>query len=668
MKKLCFLLFALLCFSSAAQEVISPREGVWQNKPYLVLSMEDDFRADYFVKAEGSLNRKIPYNSPVMLGFNGKVSITVNFYKNNRFYKKQTVSYTAEGKNEVSQFIERLSKGIFVYTAGEKISVPKNFSFSFDGAAFRNGEELSLPASASLEHYAPLTLKDKDKFYLFIIKVKCAKREDFSSQARGKEKSLPFKIDSFKNIRFTSPSFTYKIDEGKWLSSRDKAVIDEKKAHTVYWKNTGNTQNATLHSHTLSPLEEIKTEKGENGDVFIKGGRDVYFSISGQSGFFKGSLFFTSFPDCYLEGEKTVNVFADGIYRGNIKVQYLINPPPPSPPVFKSGIADNFSRTDVRLAVEAGEGEEIYFYKAGPVITDESSATSPLLELYKADYQKYSAPIKIDAIQGKCAAYKILAYAEKGGKKSAVSEYFVAIDPYNYYISSLAKVHGTGTKDSPLKDFDSLVPLINSGTPISLHLLDNCILDDEVKVHEALFVKGENDKAALLLGKRAKLTSQGGIISLENMEIRFKGKADGALFSSDKGIFTLKQINLDASFEKSGEIFRGNESSFKILNSSFSASAASYTLFASCKNSTLEVKNSSINLSSVISFAFRLNGCTINMLKSSVSLKGFTGRVGEFFETKHSLKDSRFVCSFEDKEADMCPIYSFKREAYKYEK
>lgn len=668
MKKLCFLFLALFCFSSAAQEVLSPKEGVWHNKPYLALSMNEGFSADYFVKAAGSPPRKISYKNPVMLNFTGKISVTVNFYLNNRFYKKQTVSYTMENGNAPSQAIQPFSKGIFVYAAGEKLSIPKNFRFSLDGATFRNGCDISLPASASLEHYVPLMLVDKEKSYLFTIKVKCAKSEGFSNAARGKEKKLPFKVEDFKNLKFLSPSFTYKIDEGKWLSSRDKVVIDEKKTHTVYWKNSGTSQNAPLHSHVLNPLKEIKTEKGENGEVQIKGGEDVYFSLAGQSGFFKGSLLFASFPDCPLQGEKTVNVFADGMYRGKIKVKYSINPPPPAPPVFKSGIADNFSRTDVRLSIEAESGEEIYFYKAGPVITDESSATSPLLSLYKSDYQKYSAPIKLDAIQGKGATYKVFAYAEKSGKKSAVAEYTISIDPYNYYISSSAKVHGNGTKSSPLKDFDSLVPLINSGTPVSLHLLDNCILDDELKVSEALFVKGENKNAILLMGQKAKLTAQGGIISLENMEIRFKGDANGSLFFCDKGIFTLKNIKLNAAFEKNGEIFRGDKSSFKIMGSSFSASADYYTLFASCKNSTLEVENSSINLSSVISFAFRLNGCAINMTKSSVSLKGFTGRVGEFFETKHSLKSSRFVCSFEDNDEDMSPIYSFKREVYKYEK
>ncbi|MBR1405198.1 MAG: hypothetical protein IJ558_13625 [Treponema sp.] len=681
MRRLFFLFFAFVSVSLAFSErVISPVEGTFANKQSLILDVSDGVEAFYSYAHTNPLTSGFAYDGPVLIDASGDVSLRIVVVDGDK-KEQYEVNYTvkddgnpfAEGTLE-KKFIDSIvSESVLLCAADNVVYIPKTLSFKIgDGEKpILQGAALSVSADNKLSRYIPCTVSNGAQNWRFVIYLSSGEAGVFAKF------SVPFEIENWETFRFTGKNLIWCIDDGLWSASELPVKLDRTKSHTVYWQSVAYEKGNPIQSFVLAPKPNLVVERQ---------GKSVAFSIDGDlryrmgivtsgapgeahenSGIFTTLTFDTFDGDC-VQGTAVFAFYCDGVYQGTVSSPYLIDKQPPLPPVFKTSEEGFYARHDVTLRIEAEKNAIVYYSLTGPLRVDSKSYLEPqqLFESIGAsEYEPYFSQL-LSLPAGKDSAavyYKVTAYAKDASENvSAVSEYKVIIDEYNYFIDGNAPSVGSdGSRSHPYNSFDQVLKVINEGRFAHFFVSGTVSLPKgETVLSSNSAFTGLSD-AKFLFSPNSYLTIRSASLEMQNCvlskEYAPTSASDERFFVLENSVVSFEDCELLTIFDFSGTAFTAHSSVINFNNSGLTTQGVNYACGISAVDSKISLKAShfaslaetAVNFS-VTGGIFELNGCDCKVISH-------LGRIVEATGVNLKLSENTYKGEFDRKTKGVSPIW-----------
>lgn len=689
MKKIIAALFFSLFFVShvfAGINVLSPIEGVWSNKQMLCIDNSDGAEYYYSINGEDPVSSGLAYDDPVLIDLTGNVTIRIR--KAGKKSEEVRINYKVEEEKaydaDYSQFIDSFyDTGILNYTAGSEIYIPYSlmYSMGLPPDSFIEGQPVSIAENTVLSNYIPCVVYDSQKElkWRFIIKTFPQSRGVFTQY------DVPFEITDWETISFLDDNYIYRIDSEYWELPKDSKKLDRSVPHRIQWQSIAYEQGNPIETFELPAKPKIKENIQDDGSITytIEGDESYQMSILTKTNEYQ-ELFSEIGADTFygnsVKGSFTIGIFTNSVYQGDMKVDYEINKKPPCVPQIQIKDKDVFySRQSLSGVITGQEDAELYVSISDPfVIEDVTQAYSPYSEIFSSipqknfvlvngsDYRFNLEPLK----EGACY-YKVMTYSKKDNVPSAVNEYSVIIDKYNYYYNeSYTGPDPDGTKDKPYNSFTQCMSSINTGRfallringqmhiPSGKHdILANCTFVNE-------------NQAELIFEENAGLVIKGSTLSIENFTLLYEsGKSSGnakisSLIKLENSVIDMNNCQIGAVFGKNAYLFDMSNSSLNINNSIISVSASEYVSFSNGLKSRINISESIINVSGKTCVGISLYEGDVKITGSSFKVTGSIGRVAELFTVKGTITKNTFRAELMQ-EKNSNPVYTDKNTKVK---
>lgn len=684
-------LFSSLFVSNAFAQikVLSPIEGNWANRQMLCIDDSDGEEYYYSLNGEDPVSSGFAYDSPVLIDLTGPVSIRIK--KSGKKNEEIKINYTVEPDNaydaDYSQFIDSFyDTGILNYTAGSEIYIPYSlyYSMGLPPDSFIEGQPVSIAENTVISMNIPCVVMDKNngKKWRFII------RTFPQTQGVFTQNDVPFEITNWNTISFLDDNYIYRIDSEYWELPKDSKTLDRSVPHKIQWQSIAYEQGNPIETFELPAKPEVRKSTNDDGSITytIDGDESYQMSILSPEGEYQE--FFTeigadTFYGNSVKGNFTIGIFSNSVYQGDIKVDYEINKKPPRvPEILVKDPQTFYSRQSISGSITGQSDAELYVSVSDPfLIEDTSEVYSPhselLLSLPTKDYTlvngtNYRFNLEPE-VNGACY-YRICAYSKKDSVVSAVAEYSVIIDKYNYYYDeSYTGEDSDGTKQRPYNNFTQCLTSINNGRSAllkisgSMHvpsgkndLLSNCT-----------FI---NDYAAeIIFDENASIVVKGSTLTLQDFTLLYEhGKSSSAtkiasLIKLENAVLDMDNCQIGAVFGKNAYLFDMSNSTLNITNSIISVSAEEYVSFSNGLKSRITISKSIINTSGKTCVGISLYEGDVKLTDNSFKVTGTIGRVAELFTVNGTVTGNTFKAELPAaKNSD--PIYTDKKTKLKQSK
>ncbi len=689
-KKSFFLLisvfFALsqVAFSQVLDRVISPAPGIWANKQSLVIDTSDGSECFYSYSGSDPLTSGLAYDGPVLIDAEGSVDLKIAVLHDGgrEEYKVSysvvsakpsksapaTAATSASAQTLEDDFYKKISsQAVWNYKDGERISIPSSLFYKIgDGEKpYLRGTDLSLDITNCLSRYVPCSVTDGSADYRFVIFVPVKGAGQLATF------DVPFKITDWNTFTFTGKKLIWCIDDSDWSASTEPIKIDRSIPHTVRWQSVVYQKGNPIECFTLAPKPQISVSMPEkrNASAFFKIEGDSHYMMSlldanasgeqhGKSGLFREMTFDTFYGD-EIRGQAKFALYSDGVYQGEIDVPYEIDKQPPLPPAFAPSEEGYYARSSVSLAIESTGSVFYSVSKAVPLRdTEVFSEDSKFDSVETGDFRPYFGAVDLIAGTDKAVFYKVKAYSQdKAGNRSAISEYRVIIDEYNYYISESAPELGAdGTFAHPFTSFDQIRSVLNNGkfahffVEGTLHMPAGIT---SIGTNCAFTSAKRGKEGRILLPASASIVVRSASFAAENIIIE-KEKSDELLalpqfFTLEHGAVSFENVEIIGVFEDSGTAFTAKDSVLRFSNTGLTIHAANYACGISASNCKISVSNGRFASVAPTAVNFSIFGGTFDLAKSDCKVVSHLGRIAELTGTKARLNSNVYTGEFDSK-------------------
>lgn len=680
---------AVIFFSSlfltnafAQIKVLSPAEGVWANKQMLCIDNSDGAEYYYSLNGEDPVSSGFAYDNPVLIDLTGPVQIRIK--KSGKKNQEIKINYTVEPDNaydaDYSQFIDSFyDTGIINYTAGSEIYIPYNlyYTMGLPPDSFIEGQPVSIAENTVISMNIPCVVMDKNngKKWRFIIRTFPQNQGVFT------QNDVPFEITDWSTISFLDDNYIYRIDDEYWELPKESKTLDRSVPHRIQWQSIAYEQGNPIETFELPAKPKIRKDVLENGSITytIDGDQSYQMSILSPDGEYQE--FFTeigadTFYGNSIKGKFTIGIFSNSVYQGDMSVDYEINKKPPRVPEIAVKNPEVFySRQSIAGLIVGQDDAELYVSVSEPFVIEQTDETySPhsevLLSIPQKDFvlvngSNYRFNLE-PMTQGACY-YKVMAYSKKDSVTSAVTEYSVIIDKYNYYYDeSYTGEDSDGTRDRPYNNFTQCLSSINNGRFALLmingemhipsgknDLLSNCTF---VNVNGAEIIFEEN---ASIVVKGSTLTIQDFTLLYEHGRSSSSTKMAN-LIKLENAVLDMDNCQIGAVFGKNAYLFDLSNSTLNVTNSIISVSAEEYVSFTNGLKSRITIGKSIVNASGKTCVGISLYEGDVKITESSFKVTGSIGRIAELFGVKGTVTQNTFKAELPVvKNAE--PIYQDKK-------
>ena len=657
---------------SAQIKVLSPVEGVWSNKQMLVI--DDNDNGEYLYSLNGSDPELFgfAYDGPVLIDMTGDVELQIKKLGSRdsaviRFTVEPDPVYGEPYHEFISSFYE---SGMISYVSGTDLLIPKELMYSMGASplAFMEGRTVSISEKSVLSRIIPCTLVSPvtQKKWRFVIRTLPQTAGVFS------RRDVPFYITDWNTITFTDENLIYKIDSEYWELPKESRTLDRSRGHMISWQSLSYEQGNPIEFFVLPPKPKINEQIDENGCILysIDGDDSYTFSILSDSRGEYQELFTQIGADTFfgdsVSGKLKIGIFANSVYQGELETFYNINKKPPAAPEITSSEQSFYSRSQVKLELRSQPGTELYYSISDPYfIKSPANSYNPQSEIFNSvtsDFfvraQDNLAECILEPQNEGAVYYKVCCYAKNSLATSAVSEYSVIIDQYNYYYSEDANANtADGTALKPFATFKQCIDAINSGRNSCLYikgaltvpkgqnvLLSNCSLKNA-------------EDASLVFLEDASIVVKSASLEIENCLIKMDISSSPVqkkiipLFKLEKSVLTMSESQVAVSGGKNATLIEASSSNINIFDSIISVNALTYSSCISGVNSNLNLQTSSIYSSADTSVIISAKEGTMNIRSCTFKVTAKQGRIAEFFAARGRFENNLLKSELESKSA-----------------
>ena len=658
-------LICVLCAGnlSARTEVINPVAGVWANKQTLVLFQEPDSEIFYSINGADPTVSGFAYDGPVVIDVTGSVDIRIATVYADGTKDEQYVSYTVseqlpEDGSRACEFIDGLASApIISYQPGSSISIPDSlwYGVGFGSQVLLPGRDISFSRDSSLSRYVPLVLSDSVRSWRFVI---------HSTVRSGQlaAPSIPFRVEDWKKIVFTSPQYIYQIDDGTWFSGRNPVFIERNTAHTVRWQSVAYERGNAVKSFRLPAMPSLYSERQTNGAVHfgIRGDESYRFGrcrlaegVTAGTGLYR-DLLFDVFPGDAFSGSGKVALYADGVYQGELPVSFALDKRPPQMPVVQASVPGSFARSAVKLTVTAEKGCRI-FYAGNVPVSIPGGFDIDTAPLYASDVTGRYTELTGNSLELRsdletASFFKISVYAEdEYGNKSLPSVYSTIIDTCNYYFDASADAAtADGTWMHPYTTMDGFSPV--SSRFVRLFVRGRVEMPAGAVVPAYSCEINGSDSAELEFGSGSSYVVRSSSLAIRNCVLS-KTSANTRMFVAENAVISLSNCVLSADFMDNGAVFEGNKSVITVADSSIVSQAQHYAAVFALTGCRLRVSRSRLSAVGATAVAFSVQGGHAELRGNDCNIVAELGRIGEFSQCNLIMTDNSFAAELKEASA-----------------
>lgn len=679
----CALIFLCAVAGGYAQRIISPVSGSWANKQCLVLDTNDGSECFYSYSGTDPLTSGFAYDGPVLIDAVGEVTVRVVCLKGDR-KEELSVSFTVledeslfDENSQEYAFLKKINENpLLVYSYGNDIRVPERFLYSLgDGAKpYMSGRNLSLAPGNRLSRYLPCILTtDGSIHWRFVIFVSGGEPGVLA------KKSVPFAISEWHEFVWKGEKLIYCIDDGLWSADTKPVYLDRTVPHIIRWQSVAYENGNPVQSFLLpaKPAVEVRSVAKHKGPVtfLIRGDSRYRMELisSGTSGDVPENVglisqaTFDTFDGDEISGKAEFAFYCDGVYQGNLSADYDIDNQPPLMPEFASSAHTYYARSSVTLRILAEANSEVYYAVSNPVEVDETNMDDDdaLDDIPVGNYHVYGGiPVRLKSGNDKAQFYKVCAYAaDVAGNVSAVSEYRVVIDEYNYYIDSMASPLGAdGSKNRPFNSFAKALEVINKGRftrfyvsgtidlPVSETVISsNC---EFIAVKDARFVLPPSGAVTL---QAASLSARNCVFEKETGDETMP--SNGAFFKLENAAVSFDSCEIVAVFGQNGTAFNATSSVLDFHSTGITVQSDSYACDVSATDSKLTGKNSRFSAVAQTAVNFSVQGGLFELRSSECKVVSHLGRIAELTHTNARITGTSYTGEFDGKVSAILPIW-----------
>lgn len=681
------ILFSIIFFlfslgGGFAQRIISPVSGTWSNKQCLILNTGDGSECYYSYSGTDPLTSGFAYDGPILIDAVGDVTLRVVSLNGDK-KEELSVSFTVQESSgsfaENSQerdFLEKVNGNpVLVYTPGASIQIPEKLLYALGdgGKPFMNGTTLSLAIGNRLSRYLPCTVSDGTKRWRFVIFVSGG---DAGILAK---KNVPFELNGWNEFVWKGEKLIYCIDDGLWSADTSPKYLDRSKIHIIRWQNVAYEKGNPIQSFALPAMPKIDVRS----DAKNKG--PVTFSIRGDSryrmeilssgasgdvleniGLFSQAVFDTFEGDA-ISGKATFAFYCDGVYQGVLSAEYNIDNQPPLMPEFISSANTYFARSSVDLRIASEIGAEIFYAISEPVEVDDSNMEDhdALDAIETGTYRVYGGiPIQLKSGTNKAHFYKVRSYATDGaGNTSAVSEYRVVIDEFNYYLDENASALGAdGSKRHPFNSFTKALQVINKNRFTRFYVAGTVELpiSETVITSNCEFVSQK--EARFVIPPTGSLTLQTASLSAKNCVFEKEGTdstvtANGRMFKLENAAISFDGCEIVGVFGENGTAFNATSSVLDFVRTGLTVQSEGYACGVSSADSKVTGKDSQFTAVAQTAVNFSVQGGLFELRSSTCKVVSHLGRIAELSSTNARITGTNYTGEFENKVSSIVPIW-----------
>ena len=681
-KIFCILFFSLLTAATFAQRIISPAPGTWSNKQCLNLNTSDGSECYYSYSGTDPLTSGFAYDGPILIDATGDVTVRVVCMSgdtkeelNVSFTVQETTGDFAENSPE-KKFLENLNDNpVLIYNPGASIQIPEKLLYALGdgGKPFLNGAPLSLALGNRLSRYLPCTVSDGTKRWRFVIFVSGGEAGILA------KKNVPFEISGWNEFNWKGEKLIYSIDDGLWSADSTPKYLDRSKPHIIRWQSVAYEKGNPIQTFALPAMPKIDVRSS------AKNKGPVTFSIRGDSryrmeilssgasgdvleniGLFTQATFDTFAGDA-INGKAAFAFYCDGVYQGVLYAEYNIDNQPPLMPEFISTANTYFARSEVDLRIASEIGAEIFYAISDPVEVDDSNMEdhAALDGIETGTYRVYgNIPIHLKSGTDKAYFYKVRSYATDGaGNTSAVSEYRVVVDEFNYYLDESASALGAdGSKKHPFNSFAKILQVINknrftrvyvTGTidvPISETVISsNC---EFVSLKDARFVVPPTGSITL---QTASLSAKNCVFEKEGTDATVM--ANSRFFKLENAAISFDSCEIVGVFGENGTAFNAVSSVLDFVRTGLTVQSEEYACGVSSADSKVTGKDSRFVAIAQTAVNFSVQGGLFELRSSECKVVSHLGRVAELSSTNARITGSNYMGEFDNKVSSVLPIW-----------
>lgn len=689
------------------EDIISPAPGTWANQQALVLN-NDDGSDLYFAVISSENNAALSndpltsgfvYDGPIIIDGTGTISIHIVAVSNKGERSDFTVQYTVTpaplqfSSESGTLFINNVSTNpIRKYTSGSSLIIPAEFKYSMGNGEFASlpGTTLTVAPLNRLERYVPCTVSDGKNFWRFVIHTVAA-------QSTGTlPRDVPFVLHDWDTFTFTGKKLIYQIDDTFWTNDATPKTLDRSISHTVRWQPVEYEFGNPVETCIIPPKPQLASRIADNGATVFS----IVASDADKSKFQLGpapersdsgtvspglsnELTVDTFAGDTIGGSMCAGVYYDGVYQGMLSLPYSIDKQPPAVPVIASSSLGSYARNKVTLTISSEPETQVYFAVSNPLESDtgfEGAEKETFDAVPLGAYKLYHGePVVLQSSHDKADFFKVSAYAmDAAGNKSAVSEYRVVVDEYNYYLSTadskLATVKPQGQPDgsygNPFTTFAQAVKAINSMKFTQLHVSGTIMLEHgETKITSSCRFIGNN--SSIIIPQDGYITMQNATFEAENCvfqkEVQNK---KGRMYVTDEQntlfqkFFLFDGCNVSFTncevvgvFSFDGILMNVKNSSLTLSNCGLTIRGDSYAGAISAENSKLSATQGRITCTADTCVCFSVHGGNLMLSGSTCRVIGHLARVAELIAAKATVTANNFTGEMDTPAKDVTAIW-----------
>lgn len=681
-KTACLLIILNSLFIAAAQRVISPVPGNFSNKQVLVIDNSDGAECFYSISGSDPLTSGFAYDGPVLIDSIGRANVKVTAVTGD-VREEIEINYNVQESNPFEKgtleesFIENTVKpGFFSYSFDNTLKIPSTLMYFLgDGEhPYLAGKELTVDPSNRLSRYIPCSVTDGKNVWRFVVFVSGGETGVLAKFA------VPFEIKDWNTFVFTGEKLIWSIDDGEWSGSKVPVTLDRSRKHLISWQSMAYERGNPVQSFLLPAEPKLNVKNAKRGPASFSIEGDLRYrmeiratGITGESEISNGlftSATFDTFEGDSISGEAVFAFYCDGVYQGDKRAYFNVDKEPPLPPKFLPGNKGFYARSSVKVGISGEKGSKLFYAVSAPVkVTDDMSGEaleydSPLFDSIEASkFIPYEEELLLGSSNESAVFYKVRSYCtDEQGNNSAISEYRVVIDEFNYYMDAGADpVVADGSRKYPYATFDQALEVINSVRFANMYVSGTFNLpSSEVVIGSNCSFIGRSDAKFVVPPEGTVIVRSA---SLESTGLVWS-KTRNSAFTSNTQFFVLENSTVSfndceivGTFAENGTAFNGQKSVIEIINSGLTVQSDLYGCCVNCVDSKLLVKNSRVSAVSQTAVNFSLNGGIFECRNSSCKVIAHLGRIGELTRTNARITDNTYTGEFDKKVRGIVPVW-----------
>lgn len=669
-----------------AQRIISPVEGIFNNRQALVIDVADGAECFYSFTGSDPLTSGFAYDGPVLIDASGNISVNVVCLKDD-LREEYSVNFTVDDTTssmvssssigEKEYFVASVvAGGFYNWSSDLPLNIPAEFRYALGSGdpVFLPGQTLKLEGDNALGRYLPCNVTDGTNNWRFIIKIVPG-----VSAFMAKYEGVPFKIGDWENFTFTGEKLIYCIDDSDWSASRETVTLDRSVAHKIKWQDVAYEHGNPVYVYILPPKPQLNVSG--NGAGAIKAALDgnAEYAMKLQKCGVSGEYNFDGgyFTECALDvfageeisGEAVFDIYYRGCHQGTISVPVAIDRKPPAAPVIETEFKGLFIRSSVNLTINSKSQGDIFYAVSAPFFVPSEDMTKTEIsypQVEAKNFKKYDKSVRLMAGKNGAVYYKVKAYVkDEAGNVSETTEYSIIIDEYNYYVDSEAKNSlCDGSRNNPFTTLSQAFSVVNGNKFVHFYIKGTFNLSEGEHVISSNVSLTPVGETRIVFPANSTLVIKDAGVEVENI-IFEKASAGKTAAGETKEMFVLQNATANVSgceivgvFGTSGTVINCQDSVLLLNDCGITAQGQVYSCGINGSESKVGLKNCRVSTVAPTCVNFSLAGGTFDLHNSTCQVNGQIGRIAELSKTVVRYANNSFKGKLGKETKILLPVWA----------